>query len=450
MSDKPLPNPVYKFKEDADFQISAAKEYFNSNFSQNPSGFWPSEGSISNEVLNLMIKNGIKWVATDEEILHNSLNHKQHHLDKYFPWIYENENGEQISIIFRDHYLSDSIGFQYSRWNPFDAANDFIGKILNIRNELINNFGGDILDKACIPIILDGENCWEFYKENGVHFLRELYKQLSENDLIETITFSESLNYCDRKLQSVTAGSWINANFNIWMGHSEHIEAWSMLGRIRNLIETKKNVITLDKYKEALKIIYIAEGSDWFWWYGDSHFAPNKYDFDVLFRYHIAKIHEIIGEEIPMNVYEPISLVKKADLIIYPIEKISPELDDDLNWDNSGIINVKLNMSTMHQIGEILDSVNFQFDDLKFYLRLGFARKLNNNDNIEIDFNGEKLIYSIDSISKSDQDFAFNYNDYLYFLKNLNENKICKISIKIINSDGTILYPWQGEYKINL
>ena len=85
-----------------------------------------------------------------------------------------NIDGKSVNMIFRDHGLSDSIGFVYSKWNPEDAANDFISKIKNIANYVGNEY-----DNPLVSVILDGENCWEYYRNDGWDFLSALYSKYS-------------------------------------------------------------------------------------------------------------------------------------------------------------------------------------------------------------------------------------------------------------------------------
>ncbi len=70
--------------------------------------------------------------------------------------------------------VSRGIGFVYSAMDPTDAAGDFLARIRA-------NCGGLLASgrDALVPIILDGENAWEYYDRNGREFLRELYRRIS-------------------------------------------------------------------------------------------------------------------------------------------------------------------------------------------------------------------------------------------------------------------------------
>lgn len=361
-----IENNLFSNKEDAEVQIAMAQEYFRSQFRSSAKGMWPSEGSISEDVLVLMINNDIKWTAADEGILQRSMedynkgynkdyNKEYNNIDKYFPYKYKYENKE-IVLFFRDHHISDKIGFSYSTWNHIDAVNDFLLELYSIKNNLVGQLGEEVLDDAIITIILDGENCWEFYPDNGIHFLSELYRRFSETADFETITFADYLNddHNIKNLNNIFAGSWINSNFDIWIGQREHQDAWKLLAEARKHIKDNSSKITESKYKEAMQYIYIAEGSDWFWWYYDNHQAPNKHDFDVLFRWNLRKVYEILGDTPPVKLYSPIGQNKTETKIKYPQKDI--DFDGIEGW---GFYLIGQVFSTMHIANTWINKIYF-------------------------------------------------------------------------------------------
>ncbi|MDR0927898.1 MAG: glycoside hydrolase [Ignavibacteria bacterium] len=304
-----LLNPQYKWTEDAINQIDMGIEMYQQYFAHSPKGMWPSEGSVSNDVLNIMATKGIQWVATDESVLANSLGDDYKATYKYFPNEVQTKDGA-ITVFFRDHSLSDKIGFLYSNWNSYDAACNFREDLFAIRNQIIDLHGEDALDSAVIPIILDGENCWEFYHDNGIHFFRDFFRMLSSNEEIETILFSEALNLPIPNflpaISNIRAGSWINGNFAIWIGDEEDVTAWNYLSCVRKIADERRSEFSVQQYNEIIKEIYIAEGSDWFWWYGPEFDAPNRSDFDKMFRWHISNIYAMMGMTPPEELSNPI------------------------------------------------------------------------------------------------------------------------------------------------
>ncbi|HBZ00843.1 MAG TPA: glycoside hydrolase, partial [candidate division Zixibacteria bacterium] len=193
----------------------------------------------------------------------------------------------QIAIFFRDHALSDNIGFVYSGWDPEKAADDFVGKLWEIHRNIINNR----VESPIVPIILDGENAWEYYRNDGHDFLEALYNKIDNSPWLETVTFSQFLSENPNlgKLPKLFPGSWISHNFSVWIGHAEDNKAWDMVFKAREELEAfqKANpAFDIKKMELAWKEIFISEGSDWCWWFGPDHIGPNNDDFDRLFRSH--------------------------------------------------------------------------------------------------------------------------------------------------------------------
>ncbi len=292
-----LPNIDCNFYDCITTQVEDAIEYFYDTFGFYPKGFWPAEGSVSLKALELFSQNKISWIATDEEILYKSLQSGDKTL------LYENykDMRNDITLFFRDKLLSDLIGFEYSKQNSKDAIKDFIVRLQKINGEK----GSDCI----VSVILDGENAWEYYKNNGLEFFETLYSEFQNNgNFITTILPSEveNLSIAPKDIQNIATGSWINGNFDIWIGKRQKNKAWELL------CQTKKDYLQysndLDDAKQlAIKNEFmIALGSDWFWWYDDDHFTIQKRKFDDLFRLHLANIYTLMNKEIPQNIIQPI------------------------------------------------------------------------------------------------------------------------------------------------
>ncbi|MDP4200798.1 MAG: glycoside hydrolase family 57 protein [Bacteroidota bacterium] len=323
-----LPHQRFEAPEEAELQLRRAREFFASRFGAAPRGVWPSEGSISDAALTLIRKSGFQWAASDEAVLAQSLGAESFRIGaievdpkhaKFFPWRVSTPSGS-ISLFFRDRGLSDDIGFNYQSWNATDAAQDFAQKITEIRSTLVASYGMEILRTACIPVILDGENCWEYYQNNGYEFLDELYSVLSTHAWIQPMTFSGALREAGASnlplLDHVVAGSWINANFRIWIGHPEDNLAWDLLSAAREAYDdAKRRVVHLKGSAKQLAVanleraheeLLIAEGSDWCWWYGDEHHSPQKNIFDELFRTHLRSVYAHLDLMVPESLFLPI------------------------------------------------------------------------------------------------------------------------------------------------
>ena len=465
-----LPEIPFIFPDDAMLQIENAIKFYEHHFGNKPVGMWPSEGSISDESLNIIAQSGIKWVASDEEVLSNSLKDKCKSTDKYFPVKFRTPSGN-IAIMFRDHVLSDTIGFVYSRWNPFDAANDFCHRLRHIKSQLVNDLGEDCLKHAVVPIILDGENCWEFYPQDGLQFRRELYKLLANEYEFKTVTFAEAtqdehLNYLP-EIKHIQAGSWINANFKIWIGNQENRIAWSMLAQARQALESRKPLLSEEKYQLAMNEILIAEGSDWFWWYCNEHNAENKDDFDVLFRWHIEQIYRIISIEIPEDVNTAISGRKPLIQLLEPSGAINPNIDgklsSEIEWENAGCYDSAGTMSAMHQVGEFLGKVWFGSNDKLIYFRCDLTRQLLSEDSITFHFISPIQFQIVikqqgASIISAKElkiiEFSYARDEIIEFciskpiINNITEKQEIVLQIVSKSRDSELFYPRQGNLKL--
>jgi alpha-amylase/alpha-mannosidase (GH57 family) len=463
--DNILPVPNYKYPEDAKLQLSSGIDYFASIFGEKPKGMWPSEGSISTEVLNLMIDHNISWFASDELVLEHSVGDTYHKLDKYFPRKFKGKNGE-ITGFFRDHLLSDKIGFLYSTWNESDAAGDFINYLLSIRENIINHYGEAALSNAVVPVILDGENCWEFYKDNGIPFLRELFLRLDKSEFLNTVTFNEVVIQSNSgkflpPLTTVRAGSWINANFNIWIGHEDDIKAWNVLSKARATFESMRQNLDSNLEREILNEIMIAEGSDWFWWYGPEHHTENKPEFDLLFRHHVSRIYELLKLEIPAELNVPIARHALASGVMKPLHDITPDLNlspISESWRSCGNIDLNPNNTSMHKSGSVIDTFKYAYDKYKLYFGIklsenssDFVLKIIFENRVEIRYFRKNNFTKIELDNINEINI---YNKYNYFNisvqidKIMHNEKLFNLRIIIESAGETVQIPKYGYMEL--
>lgn len=364
----------FSFPEDSRAQIREGIEFFEDIFGFRPSGMWPSEGSVSEDVVKMMHSEGLKWIATDEEILARSLGIvlRGHSGALLHPEIlYSVYEYEGVNIIFRDHKLSDLIGFVYSRWEPKSAAEDLINRLNQIHSSLPDR--GPYL----VPIILDGENAWEYYKNDGHDFLNYLYEGLSESESLQTITISEYLKIKNRagSLHGIYPGSWINGNFNIWIGHEEDNTAWNYLLETRQSLETYRRLNPQRDLSAIFKNLYIAEGSDWNWWYGDEHSTENAKDFDELFRLNLMKVYREIGIDIPSFLYVPVLKEDRATEpslgirgFIFP--KIDGIMTSYFEWYQAAYIDVGRTGGSMHSSESLITRIYYGFNQDTLFIRI--------------------------------------------------------------------------------
>ncbi len=287
-----LPARNFSFPHDAFEQIKEAAILAKDKFGSLCNGMWPSEESVCEHIIKYFIQNEIKWIVADEAILYKSLKKKTRDTRLlYQPFVLKREEGE-LNIVFRDRNLSDLIGFIYHNWDAQDAASDFMKHLENIANAFKDQ---DIL----LVMAMDGENAWEYFKNDGHDFLKTLYKKISDAKFIKTTAISEYLkiNPPKKEIKRLSAGSWIYGNFDKWINHPYKARAWEWLSIARSELQELLDNNTLDEAKKqlAIKQMHIAEGSDWFWWYGED---PDG-DFDRLFKMHLGNFYDIIGKKTP-------------------------------------------------------------------------------------------------------------------------------------------------------
>ena len=291
-----LPKTNFIYPQDAQAQIEEATEFCREKLGVTPQGLWPSEEAVSEHIIPIIIRSGINWIVADEAILFKSLKKKRRDTRLlYQPHLLKRREGN-LNIIFRDRVLSDLISFVYHGWRTEDAVADLMNNLENIAHA----FGGQ---DALLTIAMDGENAWEYYPGDGGDFLHSLYQRLSDSKIIKTVTVSDYLKGHPAKceIKHLACGSWIYGEFGKWISNHYKNKAWECLAKARAELEQVTKSQGHQVTSLALKQIYIAEGSDWFWWYGEDHG-----DFDKLFRMHLSNFYTIIGKDIPEYLKTPL------------------------------------------------------------------------------------------------------------------------------------------------
>jgi alpha-amylase/alpha-mannosidase (GH57 family) len=365
----PLP-PRFRYPGDARRQLELAREYVRVHFGTAPAGLWPSEGSVSDEVFTIASELGFEWAATDSGVLNRTKNAAVSVDGLYRPYQWR-QSGRSLNVIFRDHYMSDLIGFVYSKMEASHAAADFLHRIRE-------NCAGILAQgrEALVPIILDGENAWEYYYRNGRPFLRELYRRISDGPTMCAVTVSEGLRLMTpESLDHIFPGSWINANFDVWIGAEEDNDAWTELLRARATYDAATGVPE-DRRRLAFEELLIAEGSDWCWWYGPEHDSANRAEFDQLYRDHLANVYRFLNLSPPEELSRPILRVAVTDVRIEPSGPISPVIDGEVTsyfeWLGAGVCRVDERSGAMHGSRVAAREVHFGSDGKSLFLRVDF------------------------------------------------------------------------------
>lgn len=290
--------------------IEVYEHYFNAK----PKGVWLSEGAISPEAIGLLDSYGIQWTASGEGVWRHSceashLNAHDIHSKKalYAPM---QQGSKQCAMFFRDDGLSDLIGFQYKDWGPEDAANNFAHNLRNIANFIDTEEGGK-LEEHVVSVILDGENAWEYYRDNAYHFMKALYCKLATDDRIEMTTFSQALadGVKVQHLPVLKSGSWVYGSFSTWIGDQDKNAGWDLLVEAKQAYDVaiSSGSLSDEQIEQATEQLAICEGSDWFWWFGDYNPSGSVRDFDQLYRRHLEKLYQLIGQHPPEKLQTPLS-----------------------------------------------------------------------------------------------------------------------------------------------
>ncbi len=372
--------PPFRHPEDAREQLVRARAVAEPVFGRVPVGLWPSEGGISEAVARLAAETGFRWLASDEGVLGRTLEIgfprdaqgvPENAIRLYSPHRLLRDEGE-VAVLFRDHFLSDLIGFVYSRMEPEVAAEDFYRRLRAI---------GESVSSArplTVPVILDGENAWECYRQNGRPFLSELYRRIEDDPDIRALTVSEAVAAAGElpAINRLAAGSWINANFDIWCGGAEDLRAWDLLREAHDVYdkELARAPSPRPRFEHAYESLLAAEGSDWCWWYGPEHSSADDPDFDALYRTHIAQVYAALGRKAPDRLAQPIAGVPRHGLLIVPSGFISPNVDGRVSsyfeWMGAGLCTADHRGASMHGTLDYLSELQYGFDAGHLYLRV--------------------------------------------------------------------------------
>ncbi len=382
-----LPHQRFQWSDDIPRHLKKAWTMYEERFGRSPRGLWPSEQSVSPAALAPLAQAGFQWICSDEAVLGWSIKHFFHRDGSgnvsepdllYRPYRLETPDGD-LAIVFRDHRLSDLIGFTYSTMEPKQAARDLVGHLEAIARALKAQqpSGSTVLEEPrLVTIALDGENCWEYYPQDGIPFLRSLYQTLSHSSDIQLVTVSEFLDQFPPTetipAAQLHSGSWVDGNFTTWIGDPAKNRAWDLLTAARQVLADHPEA-TEDANPAVWEALYAAEGSDWFWWFGAGHSSNHDAIFDQLFREHLAAIYQALDEPIPANLRSPVEAhIEGGDRA--PQSFIHPFIDgrgDEQDWAKAGRIEIGGARGTMHRSSDV-QRLWYGVDHLNFYLRLDF------------------------------------------------------------------------------
>ena len=368
-----LPSDL-KMSLDAKMQTVSALDKIEQVIGKRPRGIWPSEHCVSSKELDMFKEVGVDWSISDEGILANSINFEfvrdfKGYLEEPYHLLksYEYKNG--LKMIFRNSMISNLIGFEYPNYDSQLAAKDLYERIKVMQSKLLASPD----EHHLLTIAMDGENCWENYPEDGSIFLKTLYKLIDDDESLETVLISDYLDKekYHKPLNRIKSGSWINRNFKLWIDEPVKNLAWQYLKNVRDDFSkfVKENPLN-PNIELARRELFICEGSDWFWWYGEPNDSGRDNIFDYLFREHLKNIYIYLGIDYPEYLDVPLAtLINKPSR--YPKGEIRPIIDGDNNteedWLNAGCIDIP--DGPVLRENKLFNKICFGYDNENFYLR---------------------------------------------------------------------------------
>ncbi|BDG09293.1 glycoside hydrolase family 57 protein [Anaeromyxobacter paludicola] len=372
----PLPQR-FAWPEDARWHVREAIAVHERIFGRRPDGMWPAEGSVSPEALEVFASEGVGWLCTDEAVLFRSLSPDPPRLRTlYRPWLAEAGAGRAVRMLFRDRGLSDLIGFTYARTPAREAVADLVSHLESIGTAWTD---AELDGPATVGVFLDGENPWEHFQGSGFEFLDELYRQLEGSQTLATATVSEATAApAGPAIARIHSGSWIEGSYRIWIGHQEDRQAWTALAKAREALEQVRDVPP-ERLDRARRHLYAAEGSDWYWWYGEDFTTELAAEFDSLFRGHVLAACHLVGAPPPPEALEPIKRVgPTAAAALKPLREptllLSPRLDGQettyFEWQGAGLYRPGQHRGSMFGGAQAFNVLHFGFDLGRLYLRL--------------------------------------------------------------------------------
>ncbi|MGI6250047.1 MAG: glucodextranase DOMON-like domain-containing protein [Anaerolineaceae bacterium] len=387
-----MPQERFSYPEDAQYHLSKSVEMYEEHFGQGVRGLWPGEGSVSEEIIDMVSDAGYSFMQTGEPVLAKSLGMKTDRFARdaqevvtdpdvlYRPYYVKGENGKPVAIFFRDWNLSDKIGFTYSGMSGKAAAEDLISRFEAVRTALKEK---GAQGPHILTIVVDGENAWENYDNDGKEFFHSLYGMLAESKTLKTITPSEYLELFpeQREIEDLFPGAWFSANYDTWIGEAEEAMGWDLLGLVRKDLAEFAADSTLDPEKLAMAwdFMYLAEGSDWFWWYGTDQDSGQDSYFDDGFRALLKGVYTSLDKEYPAFLDIPVVVARPQKAVPEAGGNATPVIDgvvDAEEWKNGAVYKGR--------ISDPFWNYGYIFDDNSLYLNFDLRKEWKDVGTVEV------------------------------------------------------------------
>ncbi len=400
--------------EDVTKHLETGMDLFEQELGFRPTGMWPSEQSVSPPMVQPVADVGIEWMVTDELNLEESTDLNGNTIDVSVasnlatPWVVDD-----VAVVFRDRVISDRIAFQYGSMTPEAAVSDFLAYCDNVRQQLLDE-GKDPSDHL-LTVALDGEN-WMFmsefqHQDNGRPFTEEWFGRLTTHPTIVTTTPGEFLekNLTLPEIDVIGTGSWIDGTLSTWAGEAEESLAWQRLVEARQALvafeSENPNHSGLDAAWESL---YIAEGSDWFWWYGLDQDSGYDEMWDVLFKVHLSNIYRAINIDLPPYLQDLWSNPALPDTPYGGV--IEPMIDGIAlpgEWDGAAMYDAGVDEELLD-----IESFHLGYDASNVYVRVDLGSMPDDWSAMDLDSSPDLSIYFMQPNAINFNEVETNYRTY--------------------------------------
>ncbi|MDP6906101.1 MAG: glucodextranase DOMON-like domain-containing protein [Candidatus Thalassarchaeaceae archaeon] len=400
--------------EDVTNHLQTGMDLFEQELGFRPVGMWPSEQSVSPDMVQPVADVGIEWMVTDEINLEESTDMSGQTIDVSVasnlatPWMVGD-----VATIFRDRVISDRIAFQYGSMTPEAAVSDFLAYCDNIRQQLLDE--GKDPSEHLLTVALDGEN-WMFmsefqHQDNGRPFTEEWFGRLSTHPTVVTTTPGEFLemNLTLPEIDVIGTGSWIDGTLSTWAGEAEESLAWQRTVEARQaLVAFEVENPNHSGLMDAWESLYIAEGSDWYWWYGLDQDSGYDEMWDVLFKVHLSNIYRAVNLDLPPYLQD---LWTNPALPDEPYGGVIEPMIDGIalpgEWDGAALYNAT-------NTGDVLDIESFHlgYDASNVYVRVDMGSTPADWELMDMDAMPDLSIYFMQPNAINFNEVETNYRTY--------------------------------------
>ncbi|MDQ6848222.1 MAG: glycogen/starch synthase [Candidatus Dormibacteraeota bacterium] len=362
--DLELASPPLHAEADAAEHVRSGREHFVRITAHEAAGMWPPECAVSPAAAALMQACGVRFAVSDEGVLARTLQCDDVRDDAQLYHPHADASG--LTLVFRDAQLSNLIGFSYQSMPADDAAADLVARLEQIAAD---DRGDD--SARLVTIALDGENFKDFYEENATPFLDAFYAGLVSSPVLQSThigAFLDAHPQSVRPLPELWSGSWIDADLRTWIGEPAHTRAWTLVASTRVALGRAGGAAAHPRAHEEL---LIAEGSDWYWWFGRRHDSGSDAAWDALFRTHLRNAHVFAGLDVPTELERPVLGCVTVGNDCRPLRAIDPPANGPAEWRSAGTAEVGAALGSMRPPASSVSRILYGAGGGRLHLRFG-------------------------------------------------------------------------------